>query len=276
MPNHASTAIPAAVSSATVCAQRISRRRFTRSASAPAGSANRKSGRLDIVCISETIVAEPVSVVIVHTAAVSFIVVPMLETMLPSHSARNSGKRSGDEAEDIPETLESITRPVQRGRDFSSSTFHIGRSMHNVPSSPMDVFTPEKRSEVMSRIRGRDTKPELALRSLLHRAGYRFTVAGPKNKSLPGRPDIVLPKYRTVIFVHGCFWHGHENCPAFRLPKSRLDWWRAKIDGNRTRDLRNENALRALGWHVVTVWECALKTTAARQWLTNRLPKLLG
>jgi DNA mismatch endonuclease (patch repair protein) len=77
----------------------------------------------------------------------------------------------------------------------------------------MDVFTPEKRSDVMSSIRGRDTKPELALRSMLHRLGYRFTVNGPKNKTLPGKPDLVLPKYRTVVFVHGCFWHGHENCP---------------------------------------------------------------
>ena len=140
----------------------------------------------------------------------------------------------------------------------------------------MDVFTPEKRSEVMAKIRGWDTKPELALRSLLHRHGYRFTVRGPKNKSLPGRPDLVLPKYRTVIFVHGCYWHGHERCKHFRLPSSRTEWWTAKIEGNRARDLRNENALRALGWHVVTIWECALKTAAARSWLEAQLPKLLG
>ena len=139
-----------------------------------------------------------------------------------------------------------------------------------------DVFTPEKRSEVMSRIRGHDTKPELALRSMLHRLGYRFTVNGPKNKSLPGKPDIVLPKYRTVIFVHGCFWHGHEHCPAFRLPKSRIDFWKAKIEGNQARDIRNDTALRHLGWHVVTIWECALRTAAARAWLINRLPVLLG
>jgi DNA mismatch endonuclease (patch repair protein) len=138
-----------------------------------------------------------------------------------------------------------------------------------------DIFTPEKRSEVMSRIRGRNTKPEVALRSLLHSLGYRFTVNGPKNKSLPGKPDIVLPKYRAVIFVHGCFWHGHESCPHFRLPKSRIDFWSAKIEGNQTRDLRNETALRHLGWHVVTIWECALKTTAARAWLKESLPKLL-
>jgi DNA mismatch endonuclease (patch repair protein) len=140
-----------------------------------------------------------------------------------------------------------------------------------------DVFTPQKRSEVMSRIRGRDTKPELALRSMLHRLGYRFTVnSGPKNKFLPGKPDIVLPKYYTVIFVHGCFWHGHENCPIFRMPKSRTEWWTAKISGNIARDMRNEKAVLELGWHVVTIWECALNTFAARQWLTIQLPKLLG
>ncbi|MEO5913948.1 MAG: very short patch repair endonuclease [Luteolibacter sp.] len=139
-----------------------------------------------------------------------------------------------------------------------------------------DVFTPEKRSEVMSKIRGWDTKPELALRSILHHHGYRFTVRGPKNKQLPGRPDIVLPKYRTVVFVHGCYWHGHEHCKHFRMPKSRSDWWAAKILGNQQRDARNESALLALGWHVVTIWECALKTAAAREWLENRLPKLIG
>ena len=139
-----------------------------------------------------------------------------------------------------------------------------------------DVFTPEKRSQVMSLIRGRDTKPELALRSMLHRLGYRFTVRGPKNRKLPGKPDIVLPKRRTVIFVHGCFWHGHEHCPAFRLPKSRRAFWKAKIDANKARDLRNENQLRALGWHVVTIWECALRKKSDHPWLIKRLPKLIG
>ena len=138
-----------------------------------------------------------------------------------------------------------------------------------------DVFTPQKRSELMARIRGRDTGPELALRSMLHRLGYRFTVNGPNNRTLPGRPDIVLPKHRTVIFVHGCFWHGHEHCPAFRIPRSRRAWWKRKIDGNRARDLRNENALRDTGWHVVTVWECALRTPSARIWLAQRLPRLI-
>ncbi len=138
-----------------------------------------------------------------------------------------------------------------------------------------DVFTPEKRSAVMALIRGRDTKPELALRSLLHRAGYRFTVRGPLNRALPGRPDLVLPRYRTVVFVHGCFWHGHANCPAFRLPKSRCDFWQAKITGNQARDLRNEAALRALGWHVVTIWECALRKKSDRLWLAKRISALL-
>lgn len=139
-----------------------------------------------------------------------------------------------------------------------------------------DIFDPEKRSEVMSRIRGRDTKPELALRSMLHRLGYRFTVHAPNNRRLPGRPDVVLPKYRTVVFVHGCFWHGHEHCGDFRLPSTRREWWAAKIETNRARDARNEAALRELGWHVVTIWACALKTIAARQWLEARLPGLLG
>ena len=139
-----------------------------------------------------------------------------------------------------------------------------------------DIMSPEKRSAVMSRIRGRDTRPELLLRSMLHRLGYRFTVNGPKNKSLPGRPDIVLPRLQTVIFVHGCFWHGHRDCALFRIPQTRRDWWAAKIMGNSARDHRNETALLKLGWHVVTIWECALKTVSARLWLNIRLKRLLG
>ncbi len=140
----------------------------------------------------------------------------------------------------------------------------------------VDVFTSEKRSEIMSRIRGRDTKPELALRSMLHRMGYRFTVNGPGNKKLPGRPDLVLPKFGTVIFVHGCFWHGHEDCADFRLPASRREWWTAKIEGNRARDSRVQVELHHLGWHVVTIWACALKTVSARLWLAAEIPALLG
>jgi DNA mismatch endonuclease (patch repair protein) len=101
-------------------------------------------------------------------------------------------------------------------------------------------------------------------------------VSGVKNRSLPGKPDIVLPKHQTVVFVHGCFWHGHTDCPHFRLPKSRRAWWKAKILGNQLRDARNEQQLRELGWHVVTIWECALKNASARLWLESRIPRLLG
>jgi len=138
-----------------------------------------------------------------------------------------------------------------------------------------DVFTPEKRSQVMSRIRGRDTKPELAVRSMLHRMGYRFTVNGPKNKSLPGRPDIVLPKYKTVIFVHGCFWHGHKGCKYFRMPSTRTEWWTEKINGNIARDLRNEDDVRNQGWKVIMVWECEFKSRATRDDLKIRLSHLI-
>ena len=139
-----------------------------------------------------------------------------------------------------------------------------------------DIWSPEKRSEVMSRIRGGDTKPEKLVRSMLHRLGYRFTVRGPKNKSLPGRPELELPKYGVVVFVHGCFWHGHENCPDFKMPKSKVEWWVAKIEGNRARDTRVERELQNLGWHVVTLWACAVKTRGARDWLEARLPVLIG
>lgn len=139
-----------------------------------------------------------------------------------------------------------------------------------------DVFPPAKRSAVMSRIRGRDKLPEIALRSMLHRLGFRFTVRGPKNRSLPGKPDLVLPKHRAVVFVHGCFWHGHENCPDFRLPQTRRAWWKAKIEGNRARDLINEEKLRRLGWNVVTVWECEMKNKATRLRLASTLPRVLA
>ncbi|MCW1884712.1 very short patch repair endonuclease [Luteolibacter flavescens] len=138
-----------------------------------------------------------------------------------------------------------------------------------------DIWSAEKRSEVMSRIRGSNTKPELLVRSMVHRLGYRFTVAGPRNKSLPGRPDLVLAKHHVAIFVHGCFWHGHEHCPDFKMPSTRRDWWEAKIAGNKARDARVENELHRLGWHVVTLWACTVKTRAAREWLEKRLPVLI-
>lgn len=107
----------------------------------------------------------------------------------------------------------------------------------------------------MSRIRGADTKPEIAVRSLLHRMGYRFRL---HRRELPGTPDIVLPGRISAIFVDGCFWHGH-SCKRSRMPKSREDYWREKIEGNRRRDARKRRELRALGWKVVVVWECEIK-----------------
>ncbi|MCB1064449.1 MAG: DNA mismatch endonuclease Vsr [Verrucomicrobiae bacterium] len=121
-----------------------------------------------------------------------------------------------------------------------------------------DVFSKEKRSDIMSRIRRKNTKPELAVRSLLHRLGFRFTVNGAKNRSLPGKPDIVLLKYRTVIFVHGCFWHRHEDCKFSYTPKTRVAFWTRKFESNVVRDKAANRALRDLGWKVITVWECQI------------------
>ncbi|MHA7872696.1 MAG: very short patch repair endonuclease [Hyphococcus sp.] len=119
-----------------------------------------------------------------------------------------------------------------------------------------DVFTPDKRSAVMRAVKSSDTKPERALRKALHALGYRYRL---HVKGLPGKPDLVFPKYRTVIFVHGCFWHGHDCKRGARTPKSNASYWRDKIAGNKARDERNAAALRALGWRVVTVWECEIK-----------------
>ncbi|WP_186121528.1 very short patch repair endonuclease [Burkholderia gladioli] len=119
----------------------------------------------------------------------------------------------------------------------------------------VDVLTPEQRQLNMSRIRGRDTKPEMLIRRGLHACGFRYRL---QDRKLPGRPDLVFPRYRAVIFVHGCFWHGH-NCPLFKIPKTRQDFWSAKIASNRARDQRAGEALLEQGWRVATVWECSLK-----------------
>jgi len=108
---------------------------------------------------------------------------------------------------------------------------------------------------MMASVRGKNTKPELVVRSALHRAGYRFRLHARK---LPGTPDIVLPKYHVIIFVHGCFWHGHD-CSLFRWPSSRQEFWKRKITTNQANDLKNIARLRDAGWRVLTVWECALK-----------------
>ncbi|MFN3973472.1 MAG: very short patch repair endonuclease [Gemmobacter sp.] len=109
---------------------------------------------------------------------------------------------------------------------------------------------------MMARIRATDTKPEMILRRGLHAAGFRFRL---HVRTLPGRPDLVLPKHRSVILVHGCFWHGHPGCQNFRIPKTRPEFWRAKIEGNRARDHRSLDALARDGWRVLVVWECATR-----------------
>lgn len=124
-----------------------------------------------------------------------------------------------------------------------------------------DIISPEQRSALMSRIRGKDTKIELEVRHGLHAIGFRYRLGG---AGLPGRPDIVLPKYRTVVFVHGCFWHGH-SCHLFRLPETRRDFWQAKIGANRERDARQIDQLQHAGWDVETIWECELRNQSTER-----------
>ena len=119
----------------------------------------------------------------------------------------------------------------------------------------MDTITKSERSALMARIRSKDTSPELVVRSLLHRCGYRFRL---HRKDLPGRPDIVLPKYHKIILVQGCFWHGHR-CQLASKPKSNTSYWSTKIQMNRVRDTRNMEALAAQGWNVLELWECDIR-----------------
>ncbi len=120
-----------------------------------------------------------------------------------------------------------------------------------------DKLTPSQRSRCMSRIRGRNTKPEILVRKGLHARGFRFRL---QERKLPGRPDIVLPKYGVAIMVNGCFWHGHKGCRYATRPKTNVEFWEAKIARNRHRDEVTNAHLEALGWHVITVWECELRT----------------
>jgi DNA mismatch endonuclease (patch repair protein) len=120
----------------------------------------------------------------------------------------------------------------------------------------VDIVSPQKRSEMMAGIKGKNTKPELVVRRLLHAEGFRFRL---HRKDLPGRPDIVLPRFKTAIFVNGCFWHGHGNCALYRPPLTRTEFWSEKISGNRARDARKLTELTDLGWQAVVVWECAIK-----------------
>lgn len=122
----------------------------------------------------------------------------------------------------------------------------------------MDTLTPAKRSYVMSRVKGKDTHPELTVRRLVYHAGFRYRLYDPR---LPGKPDLVFWGKRKVIFVHGCFWHGHERCQLNRRPQSNQEYWSAKLERNRARDSLNLSKLHEMGWRVFVVWECELKKT---------------
>lgn len=134
-----------------------------------------------------------------------------------------------------------------------------------------DVHSKETRSYNMSRIRSKDTKPELKVRKFLHANGYRYRL---HVKDLPGKPDIVLPKYKTVIFIHGCFWHGHQGCRYYVIPKSRTDWWINKINTNISNDEKALESLTSSGWTILQVWECELKKNNIESTLRNLLTKL--
>lgn len=125
-----------------------------------------------------------------------------------------------------------------------------------------DVFSPDQRSRVMAKVRGQDTAPERIVRSLIHRMGYRFRL---RVKDLPGRPDIVLPRHRKIILVHGCFWHQHPGCPHAQRPSSNTEYWNKKLDRNIARDRETLDQLANLGWNVLIVWECELKDISKLQ-----------
>lgn len=130
----------------------------------------------------------------------------------------------------------------------------------------MDKLTKEQRHRCMAAIKGRNTKPELVVRKFLFSRGFRYRLNHPR---LPGHPDLVLRKYRTVIFVNGCFWHGHEGCKYFRLPETNIVFWRKKIERNRERDKEEQCRLAAMGWHRITIWECQLKPKVRQQTLES-------
>ncbi|MEO6721762.1 MAG: very short patch repair endonuclease [Ferruginibacter sp.] len=136
-----------------------------------------------------------------------------------------------------------------------------------------DVHSKAVRSYNMSRIKGKNTKPEMLVRKFLHANGFRYR---PYDKKLPGKPDIVLPKYKTVIFVHGCFWHGHAGCKKAALPKTRTIWWRDKISINKRNDFKSTLKLRSQGWQVIEIWECELSLTSISHTFESIHTYLLG
>lgn len=158
-------------------------------------------------------------------------------------------------------------RPVHPGRggatglmgvitEVAATSTDTARRVAEVRRPASDPLTARQRSELMSRIRSKDTKPEMVVRRLVHGMGYRYRLHA---KELPGRPDLVFRPRRKAIFVHGCFWHRHVGCPANRLPTTRRKFWRDKLDGNARRDRRNEAALEEMGWRFLVIWECETK-----------------
>jgi len=135
----------------------------------------------------------------------------------------------------------------------------------------MDVHEPEVRSYNMSRIRAKDTKPEILVRKFLHHHGFRYIL---HDKRLPGKPDIVLPKHQTVVLVHGCFWHGHKGCRHFVIPKSNQEYWIPKIQNNIRNDRKHKTSLKKLGWRVLTVWECELTKEKSKRVLSRLILKI--
>jgi len=135
-----------------------------------------------------------------------------------------------------------------------------------------DKLTPEQRHVCMSHIRGKDTKPEVFVRKALWKLGFRYRV---NVKSLPGKPDIVFTKYKTAVFVNGCFWHGHDGCKKYQVPETNTNFWVGKIEANRSRDIKNKDCLENSGWQVVTVWECELSTKEKRTETVRKLVNCL-
>lgn len=130
-----------------------------------------------------------------------------------------------------------------------------------------DIFSSQKRSDIMSKISGKNTKPEILVRKFLFSKGFRYRI---NVKTLPGKPDIVLPKYKTVIFINGCFWHGH-NCKKEKLPSSNIDFWKGKISNNKSRDDKNSDLLIKLGWKVIIIWQCEVSKIDNRIKILNKL-----
>lgn len=132
-----------------------------------------------------------------------------------------------------------------------------------------DNLSPVQRSRLMSKVSGRDTKPEIIVRQFLFRQGFRYRI---NVRTLPGSPDIVMKRYKTIVFVHGCFWHGHKSCRAAKLPKTHIEFWQEKREKNLERDARIVKELKSMGWAVIVVWECEIKNKTKRG---SRLPNLL-